>query len=175
MHRESDAAAWVFIEWMEVPWQVWCGWAADSWPMLWIWEWLCKYCIILLCSISYIMLVWHLTLWCVLFLLKVQRVYYKIQDLEISCPEDFDYDDLDKDVSTICTLRLHRYYSLKPWNISQTHKNAMHPTSSLISSGIHSRRVQWVGILWIDQSYGFGMRRRYIGLSLFHGRISVNE
>jgi hypothetical protein len=35
---------------------------------------------------------------CCLFV-KVQRVYYKIQDLEISCPEDFDYEDLYTDVS----------------------------------------------------------------------------
>lgn len=33
---------------------------------------------------------------CIYF--KVQRVYYKIRDLEISCPEDFDYDDLDREV-----------------------------------------------------------------------------
>ena len=31
----------------------------------------------------------------------IQRGYYKIKDLEITCPDNFDFDDLDKDVSAL--------------------------------------------------------------------------
>ncbi len=40
------------------------------------------------------------TIYCNYDYLKIQRIYYEIKKLEITCPEDFDYDDLDKDAYT---------------------------------------------------------------------------